>query len=178
MEIEDELNTGVLREFIKYGARPENLYGIDLLPDRIEEANKLSPNISFTCGDAEDLPYEDSFFDIVLCSTVFRSILDRRMRQNIAREVLRVLRVEGIILWYDYHMNNPKNPDVIGVKKKEIKKLFPDCKFDFNKITSAPPITRIIAPYSYLLCYLLKKQKSSTPIIWLLLKRNEYSLIQ
>ena len=29
---------GVLRDFIKYGALPENLYGIDLLEDRIERA--------------------------------------------------------------------------------------------------------------------------------------------
>ena len=49
-------------------------------------------------------------------ATVFSSTLDRRMRQNIAREMLRVLKPEGIVLWYDYHVNNSRNPDVRGVK--------------------------------------------------------------
>jgi len=34
------------------------------------------------------------------------------MNQGIATEMLRVLKPDGIILWYDYHMNNPKNPGV------------------------------------------------------------------
>jgi ubiquinone/menaquinone biosynthesis C-methylase UbiE len=62
---------------MKYGARPENLYGIDLLDERIEEAKRLSPNIDFRCGNAEELPYEDGLFDIVIQFTVFTSILDR-----------------------------------------------------------------------------------------------------
>src|SRR5262245_5648861 len=32
-----------LREFIKWGARPENIAGVDLLPDRVTEAKKLCP---------------------------------------------------------------------------------------------------------------------------------------
>jgi len=148
---------GVLRDFIKYGARPENLYGIDLLPDRIEEAKRLSPNINFTCGNAENLPYEDNFFDMILCFTVFSSILDRQMKQNIAREILRILKPEGIVLWYDYHMNNPKNPDVRGVKKKEIYELFLGCQIYLKRITLAPPLARAIAPYSWSACYLLEK---------------------
>lgn len=148
---------GVLREFIKYGARPKNLHGIDLLPDRIEEAERLSPNIEFTCGNAENLPYEDNFFDMILCFTVFSSILDRRMRQNIVREMLRVLKPEGIVLWYDYHVNNPRNPDVRGVKKREIHELFSGCEIHLRRITLAPPIVRALAPYSIILCQVLEK---------------------
>ncbi len=100
----------ILRDFIKYGARPENLYGIDLLPDRIEEARRVSPNIDFRYGNAEELPYEEEFFDIVIQFTVFTSILDMNMKKKVAGEMLRVLKPSGSILWYDYHMNNPKNP--------------------------------------------------------------------
>ncbi|HBE44910.1 MAG TPA: hypothetical protein DDW17_05500 [Deltaproteobacteria bacterium] len=82
----------ILRDFIKYGARPESLYGIDLLPDRIESAKKISPNIDFRCGNAEELAYEDEFFDIVMQSTVFTSILDMNMKKKIAGEMLRVLK--------------------------------------------------------------------------------------
>ncbi|MDI6891189.1 MAG: class I SAM-dependent methyltransferase [Thermodesulfovibrionales bacterium] len=140
-------NGGVLREFIKYGAMPYNLYGIDLLPDRIESAKKLSPNIDFKCGNAESLPYDDKFFDIVLCFGVFTSIFEKNMKQNIAREMLRVLNPNGIILWYDYFVSKPTNPDTRGVRRREIKGLFPNCIFDFHRITLAPPITRLLAPH-------------------------------
>jgi hypothetical protein len=56
-------------------------------------------------------------------------------------------------------MNNPKNPDVRGVKKKEIYEHFPDSEIYLKRITLAPPLTRIIAPYSWLVCYLLEKIK-------------------
>jgi len=150
---------GELRNFIKYGAKPENLYGIDLLEDRIERAKYLSPNIEFRCGNAEKLPYPDEFFDIVMQFTMFTSILNDNMKRNIAKEMLRVLKEDGIILWYDFIYNNPRNPDVKGIGKSEILRLFPNCKFNFNKITLAPPIARAIAPYSYLASYLLEKLK-------------------
>lgn len=148
-----------LRDFVKYGAYPENCYGIDLLPDRIEEAKRISPNMHFRCGNAENLSFDNEYFNIVLSSTVFTSIFDKNMKQNIAREMIRVLKPTGLILWYDYHMDNPKNPDVRGVKKKEIHELFPDCDIKLERITLAPPLTRAIAPHSFLLCYLLEKIK-------------------
>jgi len=71
--------------------------------------------------------------------------------------MLRVLKPEGIIIWYDFHINNPKNPDVRGVKKKEIHELFPNCEIYLKRITLAPPLTRLIAPCSPLVCYILEK---------------------
>ena len=148
---------GVLRDFIKYGAEPKYLYGIDLLEDRIEIAKDISPNINFMCGDASNLPYKNASFDIVVQFTVFTSILKKKMKKDVAEEMLRVLKKEGIILWYDFSYNNPKNPDVKGIKKKEIIDLFPNCKFNFNRTTLAPAIARFIAPRSWLLCYLFEK---------------------
>ena len=148
---------GELRNFIKYGAKPKYLYGIDLLEDRIEIAEDVSPNINFRCGNALNLPYEDESFDIVAQFTVFTSILKKGIKKDIAKEMLRVLKKEGIIIWYDFSYNNPRNPDVKGIKKKEIINLFPNCKFNFNRVTLAPPIVRFIAPRSWLLCYLFEK---------------------
>lgn len=150
---------GELRNFIRYGAKARSLYGVDLLSDRIEYAKEISPNIDFICADASKLPYHGEDFDIIIQFTVFSSILDKAVKHAIAAEMIRVLKPQDIILYYDFHMNNPKNPDVKGIKKREIKELFPDCKFWFNRITLAPPIARLIAPYSWLLCYLLEKLK-------------------
>ena len=148
---------GVLRDFVKYGAAPENCVGIDLLPERIEYAKKLSPAMDLRCENAANIGLDDGSIDIVLCSTVFSSILDKDMKQNLAKEMLRILSPEGLIIWYDYHMDNPKNPDVKGVTKKEVRELFPECEIKLKRIIPAPPILRLLAPYSILICYLLQK---------------------
>jgi SAM-dependent methyltransferase len=148
---------GVLREFVKYGANPKNLYGIDLLEERIEKARELNPSIDFRCGDASNLPYEDHFFDIVMQFTVFTSILDSGMKEGIASEMLRLLKADGTIIWYDYYVNNPWNADVKGVKKKEIQELFPNCALSLKRVTLAPPIVRALVPVSTLLCLMLEK---------------------
>jgi len=54
-------------------------------------------------------------------------------------------------------MMNPKNPDVRRVKKKEIHELFLNCDIKLKRITLTPPIARIKAPISVLLCQLLQK---------------------
>ena len=165
---------GVLRDFIKYGVKPENLYGVDLLEDRIEQAKYLSPNINFSVGNAENLPYPNDYFDIVMQFTMFTSIFDDSMKRNIAKEMLRVLKSDGIILWYDFIYNNQKNPDVRGVKKKEIYELFPNCEIRLEQITLAPPLTRMIAPYSYFTCYLLEKLKVfNTHYIGVIIKQRK-----
>jgi ubiquinone/menaquinone biosynthesis C-methylase UbiE len=148
-----------LRDFIKYGASPGNLSGIDLLHDRIERARALSPGIGFRAGNAEELPYPDRSFDIVLCFTVFSSVLDGTMKRKIASEMTRVLSESGIILWYDFHVNNPRNPDVRGIKKSEVLSLFPGCGVSLKRIVLAPPLLRVIAPRSLLLCHMLQGLK-------------------
>ena len=117
----------------------------------------LSPNIDFVCGDASKLPYEDESMDVVMQFTVFTSILEGKMKRDIAREMLRVLKRDGIILWYDFHTDNPANPNVRAVKKKEIYELFKNCEIYLKRTTLAPPIARAIAPFSNILCQILEK---------------------
>jgi len=138
-----------LREFVRWGARPENISGIDLLPERIGEARALCPaGISLRCGSAEKLHFSGGTFDLVFQSTVFTSILDEAMKVQIAREMLRVLRPSGMIVWYDFTVDNPWNPDVRGIPRREIKRLFPGCRFEFERLTLAPPVGRRIARVS------------------------------
>ena len=104
-----------LREFIKWGARPENITGIDLLVDRVAEARYLCPEaINIVYGNAAALAFPDATFDLVVQSTVFTSVLDAFIKQQMASEMLRVVKDDGSILWHDYYVNNPWNPDVRG----------------------------------------------------------------
>jgi ubiquinone/menaquinone biosynthesis C-methylase UbiE len=147
-----------LREFIKWGASPNNLTGIDLLPDRVEKAKQLCPpGVELRCGNASKLPFHDDTFDLVVQFTVFSSILDTGMRKEVAREMIRVLKDGGRILWYDFYINNPRNPDVRGIGSHEIAELFPECRIDFHKVSLAPPLSRLLASYSWLACYALER---------------------
>lgn len=148
-------NGGWMRDFAQWGAKPESLFGVDLLEERIEEARRLSPNMSFTCASAEKLGFRNGTFDLVIVSTCFTSIFDNAMKGGIAKEILRVLKKDGLVLWYDFRYNNPWNPDVKGIKKPEIIELFGDCEYDFKSVTLAPPIVRFLAPISWLACELL-----------------------
>ncbi len=132
----------VLGSLLGFGAKPENLYGVDLLPDRIAEAQKSYPDLHFRCGNAESLEFQDAGFDLVLVFTVFSSILDQQMACNVAREVARVVRSGGGVLWYDFRYKNPRNPNVRGVTKRHIEILFPDFLIYLNSTTLFPPIAR------------------------------------
>ena len=149
-----------LRAFMQWGAQPENVFGVDLLPDRIEQARRVCPEgVRLECGNATALNFPDATFDLVLQSTVFTSILDLEMKDRIAIEMLRVLKPGGFVIWYDFFVDNPRNPDVRGVRKSEIHRLFPGCQIDLRQITLAPPIGRLVARYSPLVYMLLSRTK-------------------
>ncbi len=147
---------GVLLEYLSYGATPARIHGIDLLGDRVAEARARVPSLSLSCADGQHLPYPDEVFDLVLQYTAFSSLLDDGVKANVAREMLRVLRPDGAIIWYDYWLN-PTNPQARGIRPAEIRRLFPNCVYHFQRITLAPPITRRLVGLSWLLCYVLEK---------------------
>ena len=137
---------GWLRRFLSYGAIPEHLYGIDLLPDRIARAQALHPNIHFICGNATSLPFPDTTFDLVVTLTMFSSILDFSLQQSIACEMWRVLAPGGLLISYDFAYNNPRNQAVHAVNRGNMHRLFPAASLTFQKLTLAPPIARLLTP--------------------------------
>lgn len=146
-----------LRQLLEYGADPELLTGIDLLDENIQKAGRLSPHLRVICGSASRLPFPDSSFDLVLQFTLFTSILNDEVKRAISAEMARVLAPGGRILWYDFSFNNPRNPDVRGIGKREIRALFPGLEIKTKRVTLAPPLGRIVAPFSIVLYYLLSR---------------------
>lgn len=138
-----------LRDLVRWGARPEHVFGVELLADRVAAArHNVAPGVTVLEGDIAQLQFDDASFDLVLQSTVFTSILDHDRRRRSAAEMLRVLRKNGMILWYDFHVDNPANSSVRRVGQRELAELFPGCEIHANTITLAPPIARLIAPLS------------------------------
>jgi hypothetical protein len=71
--------------------------------------------------------------------------------------MMRVLKPSGAILWFDFRVNNPRNPGVRGVRAREIASLFPDCSIRLKSVTLAPPLARVIVPRSWIAACMLEK---------------------
>ncbi len=141
-----------LRRFCEWGALPENLAGIDLLPERIAAARESNASgVRFYCGSADQIPFNDESVDLVLCMTVFSSILAGTLRAAVAADMRRVLRPGGCILWHDFFVNNVANSDVRRVGKAELARLFPGCEIELSPVTVAAPLGRAVAtlPFVY-----------------------------
>jgi len=144
-----------LLDFIQWGADPANLAGVDLMPARVERARQRVSQADLRIADASNLPWPDESFDLVSQFTVFTSILDPALKRAVAGEMLRVLKPGGAILWFDFRINNPANPQVRGIRAREIRSLFPGCEVDLAPALLAPPLSRRIAGWSRPLVELL-----------------------
>lgn len=151
-------NGNVLADFQSLGTQPHHLFGIDLLPARLNQAHASYPFFPLVNADGQSMPFPARSFDLIIQFTAFSSILDDGVKQNVACDMLRVLRPSGLILWYDFFFN-PVNPQTRGISSKEIRRLFPDCQFTFQRVTLAPPLTRTLASLSWKLCLFLESLK-------------------
>jgi ubiquinone/menaquinone biosynthesis C-methylase UbiE len=146
-----------LLTLLRYGARPENLFGVDLLEDQIEEARRIAPHVCFGISDARTLPFDADSFDLLLAFGLFSSVQGRENRQLVADEMTRVLRPTGAALVYDFSIASRVNPDTEPIRLKEIRELFPNCHMDARRLTLAPPLARSLASRAWLACELLVK---------------------
>src|SRR5438445_13751621 len=80
-----------LRQFIQWGANPENLMGMDLLERRVAQAKRLcSSHVKIHRANAATLAFADSSFDLVFQRTVFTSILDSELKAKVDAEKRRL----------------------------------------------------------------------------------------
>jgi len=139
-----------LLEFVQWGAKPCNIAGIELEPARAASAKERLSGADIRLGDAQMLPWPDESFDVLAQFTMFTSILDCSIRTRIASEMLRALRPDGLILWYDFRFDNPRNKSVRGIGVGEIKRLFPGCTVESRLVTLVPPLARAVVPISWM----------------------------
>lgn len=134
---------GNLLELLRTGCRPEHLTGCELLPERLAAARAvLPPTLRLVAGDAAEVDIAPGSQDLVLQATVFSSLLDDAVQQHLADAMWRWLKPGGSVLWYDFTMDNPHNPDVRGVPLSRVRALFPQGRLSSQRITLAPPIAR------------------------------------
>ena len=115
---------GSLTRLLQLGFQPENLYGIDLLQERIDEGGRNYPNLNLTCGDAASMTFESNMFDLVMESTMFVQITDEGLSQKISQEMLRVTKSGGYLMLIDWRYGKPGNMNYLAVSMKRINKMF------------------------------------------------------
>jgi len=136
---------GNLLDFLRMGFAPDRLRGIELLPERHDAARRCLPAaVTLTLGDATAMPLPEAGHDIVFQSTVFSSLLDDAFQQRLADTMWATVKPGGGVLWYDFTVNNPRNPDVRGVPLTRMRQLFPHARVRSQRVTLAPPLARAL----------------------------------
>ena len=142
---------GNLLDLLRLGLLPAHLTGIELLPERLAAARAALPEgARLLAGDAATAEVAPASQDLVLQSTVFSSILDDALQQRVADAMWAWLKPGGAIVWYDFTVNNPRNPDVRGVPLERVRDLFAQGRFTARRVTLAPPLARAFpAAYAF-----------------------------
>jgi ubiquinone/menaquinone biosynthesis C-methylase UbiE len=145
-----------LTDFETWGARGDRLAGIDLVEERAAISRARLRDADIHAGDASALPWPDASFDVVLQSMLMSSVLDPAMRSAVAAEMARVLAPGGVVLWYDFFVDNPRNPNVRGIKRDELAGLFDGFEIAWRRVTLAPPLVRALVPHARVLASALQ----------------------
>lgn len=118
--------------------------GVDLLMDRLATATDRKQTVLL--ADGRNLPFGDKTFDLVAAFTVFSSILDERVQQQVASEMGRVLSDTGVLLWYDFRLPSP-NRSVRRLTKSDVEHLFPSMRCHLHSTSLLPPVARKLGPF-------------------------------
>lgn len=140
---------GNLADLMDWGCRPEHLVGIDLLPERIALArSRLPSQVRLRDGDALQILAEpagrQAAFDLVLLFTVLSSVLDEATRRRLVDLAWSSVSPGGLLLVYDFVVDNPRNPDVRALSLPALVSACPGAAVTIRRLTLAPPLARAL----------------------------------
>ena len=97
--------TGSLTLAAKRQAGPDgNVFAIDIIPGMIDvsrkKAEQANMNVTFKEGSIEDIPFPDSYFDVVIGSFIIFHMSEKVRRKGI-QEIYRVLKPQGKLMILD-----------------------------------------------------------------------------
>lgn len=93
----DGLNVNIL-----YKSGIKNITGVDISPNLIKSAKKLTPRARFYLSSAEKLPFKAETFDVVLVDSVFHHFMKY---DKALSEIKRVLKNGGRLCFIEPHKN-------------------------------------------------------------------------
>lgn len=98
-----EVGCGTGTNLMLYRQAGCSVYGIDLSPSMLRVARtKLGEDADLQLVDASHMPYQDTFFDLVIAMFALHE-MPRETRLLVMREMIRVTKQEGRALIIDFH---------------------------------------------------------------------------
>jgi SAM-dependent methyltransferase len=147
---------------LRLGFPPSNLFGVDLLEDRIRKAKATNPLVSLGCANATLLQFQNGTFDLVTETMMFLQLTDDNIAKRIASEMIRVTKIGGSILVSDWRYSKPGSREFKGMSRSRIKALY-----DVGQRTEVcgvfrgalvPPLGRFLSknfPFAYFMIHAL-----------------------
>jgi len=126
--LETAAGTGIVTRALHRATPGARIVATDINPAMLEFATQAlrSPQVSFQRADAQDLPFDEGSFDVVICQFGIMFFPDR-IRAN--REARRMLRPNGnyLLVTFDRLELNP----VAKAAQDAVNALFPNHPFDY-----------------------------------------------
>jgi ubiquinone/menaquinone biosynthesis C-methylase UbiE len=153
LDIGGGLGDGLLR-LISLGFEPQKLALVDILPERIEQAQRLLPqSCILKCQDAQNLSEFYDSYEVVICASTFLTITDDDLASRIALEMIKCTKPKGYILIFDWRYSGNKG-FYKKVDRKRISRLFVHSSFTADitlqrvfKGSLIPPLGRFLSEY-------------------------------
>jgi SAM-dependent methyltransferase len=144
-----------LRQLIAWGADPSKLTGTEFQQDRLDAARcHTAEGVYWHLGGLDCTP--TGSLDLASAETVFSSILDAGLRQDLAAEMWRTVKPGGWCMVFDFRYDNPRNQNVRKVTPAELRRYWPAEEYRCRTVMLAPPIARRLARAPYLFAELLE----------------------
>lgn len=117
-------------------------FGVDVYQKAIEHAQKSYSQFSFSQADAHYLPFQEGFFDIVICFNVLEHVINP---QKVMKEIKKVVKKNGVVIigmdsenylfalvwwiWKKFKGKVWKSAHLHQFKPKDLDKLFKELDF-------------------------------------------------
>src|SRR3989338_1830048 len=150
-------NVGNILRMLNQDGRAKLLYGVEIQPYAVQKAHQLSPELNVIEGSALDLPFKDSYFDLVYTSGVLMHIHPRDIK-TVLRDIYRASK--KYIWGFESYADNYEETEYRGNKncfwKANFAQMYQDLFPDLKLVKKAS--------------YLYKKQTDKIDIVFLFKK--------
>lgn len=96
------------------------IYGIDFSKKMLSfariEAKRLGINVNLKKAKTEEIPFDDGFFDYVICNAVLHCIDTPKKRRDTIKEIFRILREGGLAYISVWSRNGPRLNKIKEIK--------------------------------------------------------------
>lgn len=138
---------GWLHRLAGWGAQPRNLFGVELLEDRLREGKAADARIGLVAASGWRLPFPDRFFHLTSLFTVLSSLRDPEARRALGEEVRRTAAEGGWALVYDFRVRSPRSRDLVGIGTREVEHALGRPVVWRRSLTLAPPLARALGRF-------------------------------